>query len=102
MVRPTETARIPATASVAAHVLRILIRFYQLVISPFLPAHCRYWPTCSNYAKTAIHDHGALAGGWLALRRVGRCHPWGGSGYDPVPERHAPVSSRKGEWEQHV
>jgi uncharacterized protein len=102
MVKKAETDRMPVPATPAARALRILIRFYQLGVSPLLPAHCRYWPTCSNYAKTAIHDHGALAGGWLAVRRVGRCHPWGGSGYDPVPERRETRASRKDEWEQHV
>ncbi len=65
--------------------LRGLIKFYRLLISPVLPPHCRYWPTCSAYALEALQRHGPLKGGWLALRRVGRCHPWGGSGYDPVP-----------------
>ena len=61
------------------------IRFYQWVISPMLPAACRYQPTCSAYAVEAITRHGVLAGGWLTLRRLLRCHPWGGSGFDPVP-----------------
>ena len=47
---------------------------------------CRYLPTCSDYAQEALAEHGPVAGGWLALKRIGRCHPWGGSGYDPVPE----------------
>lgn len=63
-----------------------LIRGYQLLVSPFLGANCRYQPTCSEYAREAITRHGALKGGALALRRIGRCHPWGGAGYDPVPE----------------
>lgn len=63
-----------------------LIRGYQLLVSPFLGANCRYQPTCSEYAREAIARHGAMKGGALALRRIGRCHPWGGSGYDPVPE----------------
>ena len=67
--------------------LRGLIRGYQLVISPVLGPSCRYLPSCSDYAAEAIERHGALAGTWLALRRLARCHPWGGSGYDPVPER---------------
>ncbi|NKB54723.1 MAG: membrane protein insertion efficiency factor YidD [Alphaproteobacteria bacterium] len=71
-------------ASVA---LRALIRGYQIVVSPLLPAHCRYWPTCSAYAHQAVRKHGAIAGGWLGVRRIARCHPWGGSGYDPVPEK---------------
>ncbi|MCM1137582.1 MAG: membrane protein insertion efficiency factor YidD [Duncaniella sp.] len=61
------------------------IRFYQLCISPMLPASCRYTPTCSQYAIEAISKHGILKGGYLTVRRVLRCHPWGGSGYDPVP-----------------
>jgi putative membrane protein insertion efficiency factor len=71
-----------------AIVLRSLIRGYQLLISPLFPASCRYQPTCSSYAHEAIQVHGALHGGWLAAKRLGRCHPWGGSGYDPVPKGH--------------
>ncbi|MCP1292981.1 MULTISPECIES: membrane protein insertion efficiency factor YidD [Chromobacterium] len=63
----------------------LLIRFYQLAISPWLAPRCRFQPTCSSYAIEAMKKHGALKGGWLAARRIGRCHPWGGSGYDPVP-----------------
>ena len=63
----------------------ILVRFYQLCISPFTPAACRYTPTCSQYALEALRKYGPFKGGWLALRRILRCHPWGGSGYDPVP-----------------
>ena len=61
------------------------IRFYQRYVSPMLPPACRFTPTCSHYAIEAIQKHGALKGLWLALRRLLRCHPWGGSGYDPVP-----------------
>ncbi|HEV3176415.1 MAG TPA: membrane protein insertion efficiency factor YidD [Stellaceae bacterium] len=68
--------------------LRGLIRSYQLLISPVLGPSCRYLPSCSDYAAEAIERHGALAGTWLAVRRLARCHPWGGSGYDPVPEQH--------------
>lgn len=64
-----------------------LIRAYQLLLSPFLPASCRYYPSCSAYGAEAIARHGALAGLWLTLRRILRCHPWGGMGLDPVPER---------------
>ena len=71
--------------SPAAAVLRLSIRVYQAAISPFFPAHCRYWPSCSAYAAEAVRTHGAMTGGWLAVRRIARCHPWGGSGYDPVP-----------------
>lgn len=61
------------------------IRFYQNGISPFTPPACRFEPTCSCYAHRAIEVHGAARGSWLALRRILRCHPWGGSGWDPVP-----------------
>ena len=63
-----------------------LIRAYQLLLSPFLPASCRYYPSCSSYSAEAIARHGVLAGLWLTLRRILRCHPWGGEGIDPVPE----------------
>ena len=62
-----------------------LIRFYQLCISPLSPPRCRYTPTCSQYAIEAVSKYGALKGGWLTLKRLARCHPWGGCGYDPVP-----------------
>lgn len=61
------------------------IRFYRKVLSPLTPAMCRFTPTCSAYAQEAILSHGVLRGGWLALRRICRCHPFGGCGYDPVP-----------------
>ena len=61
------------------------IRLYQWLISPLLGPNCRFTPSCSHYAIAAIERHGAGRGGWLALRRIMRCHPWGGSGYDPVP-----------------
>lgn len=63
-----------------------LIRGYQILISPLLPATCRYSPTCSAYSLEALQKHGIFKGGWLALKRIGSCHPWGGSGYDPVPD----------------
>lgn len=65
--------------------LRGLVRAYQLVLSPLLLPSCRYLPSCSDYAAEAIARHGAARGCWLALGRLLRCHPWGGSGYDPVP-----------------
>ena len=68
-----------------AKILLVLIRFYQYALSPMLPPRCRYQPTCSQYAIEAVRNYGALKGGWLAAKRIGRCHPWGGSGYDPVP-----------------
>lgn len=63
----------------------LLIRFYQLVISPLMPAACRFEPTCSTYALQALDKHGLFKGGWLAIKRIASCHPWGKSGYDPVP-----------------
>jgi putative membrane protein insertion efficiency factor len=77
----------------ASLLLRGLIRGYQLLISPILPGHsCRFLPTCSHYGMEAVETHGALKGGWLTLRRVLRCHPWGGSGYDPVPSASLAVA----------
>lgn len=71
--------------SPAAVLLRGVVRAYQLTLSPLLPMVCRFDPSCSRYAMQALAEHGALKGGLLAIKRLGRCHPWGGSGYDPVP-----------------
>jgi len=69
----------------------LLIRLYQVTLSPFIGRSCRFYPTCSNYALEAIHTHGALRGGWLALRRLSKCHPFHPGGYDPPPPReHRP------------
>jgi hypothetical protein len=62
-----------------------LVRLYRLVLSPWFGSNCRYQPTCSSYAIEALQVHGVMRGTWLAAKRIGRCHPWGGSGYDPVP-----------------
>lgn len=62
-----------------------LVKLYQGIVSPYLPNVCRYTPTCSQYMIEAIRKFGPLRGTWLGLKRIGRCHPWGGSGYDPVP-----------------
>jgi putative membrane protein insertion efficiency factor len=62
-----------------------LIRIYQYTISPYFPASCRYTPSCSAYGVEALKKHGAFKGGWLTLKRIASCNPWGGSGYDPVP-----------------
>ncbi len=66
-------------------VLILLVRAYQIVLSPLLPASCRYYPSCSTYAVEALERHGALRGGWLTLRRLARCNPFRPGGYDPVP-----------------
>ncbi len=88
-----------------AGLLRALVRLNQLVLSPYLGGRCRYLPSCSDYALEALASHGALGGSWLTLKRLARCRPFGGFGYDPVPapnHRHlaadggccrAPVSS---------
>ncbi|MBE0452182.1 MAG: membrane protein insertion efficiency factor YidD [Roseovarius sp.] len=68
-----------------ARLLALPIRAYRLILSPWLGWHCRYQPTCSQYALEALEAHGAWRGGWLAARRIARCNPWGGCGYDPVP-----------------
>jgi uncharacterized protein len=67
------------------HVLKILIRGYQLAISPLLGPSCRFYPSCSHYAIEAIEAHGAIRGTWLTIKRIGRCHPWNPGGFDPVP-----------------
>ncbi len=67
------------------YLLLLAVKFYRTCISPFTPPSCRFIPTCSQYAAEALQKYGALKGGWLALKRLARCHPWGGSGYDPVP-----------------
>ena len=62
-----------------------LVKLYRVAISPWLGMNCRFQPTCSEYAIEALQTHGVFRGTWLAAKRIGRCHPWGGSGYDPVP-----------------
>lgn len=62
-----------------------LVKIYRVGISPYLPQTCRYTPTCSAYATEALRKYGPLKGGWLALKRIASCHPWGGHGHDPVP-----------------
>ena len=64
-----------------------LVRIYQTLISPLTPATCRYQPTCSHYTIEALKTHGIIKGSGLAVKRIFSCHPWGGSGYDPVPEK---------------
>jgi hypothetical protein len=64
-----------------------LVRFYQIAISPYLPPSCRYTPTCSQYTLEALKKHGIIKGGWLSIKRIVSCNPWGGHGHDPVPEK---------------
>lgn len=63
----------------------MLIRFYQIAISPYTPSSCRFSPTCSQYTVEALQKYGLIKGGWLAVKRIFSCHPWGKSGYDPLP-----------------
>ena len=69
-------------------ILLALIRIYQVTLSSILGRRCRYLPTCSEYASDALNKHGAWRGFWLAVARVSRCHPWGGQGFDPVPDQY--------------
>jgi putative membrane protein insertion efficiency factor len=70
--------------SLAARLLVAIVRLYQASLGPFMGGHCRFSPTCSQYAIDALTAHGAMRGSWLTVRRIGRCHPFGGGGYDPV------------------
>lgn len=70
-----------------AFALSLPVRAYRLVLSPWVGTSCRFHPTCSAYALEALETHGAIRGAWLTIRRIGRCHPWGGSGVDNVPPR---------------
>jgi len=78
---------------IATYPFILLIRFYQAAISPYTPAACRFSPTCSSYSLEALQVHGLFKGSWLAIKRIGKCHPWGGSGYDPVPKKDESHSS---------
>ena len=78
-----------AVSKVLAYPLILLVRFYRVALSPWLGTNCRFDPTCSSYAIEALRAHGVFRGTWLAAKRIGRCHPWGGSGYDPVPNSEA-------------
>lgn len=69
-------------------ILILLVRTYQILISPLLPPRCRFYPSCSHYAIAALQEHGAIRGGWLSVHRVCRCHPLNAGGYDPVPLKH--------------
>ncbi len=70
-----------------------LVRLYQSAISPYFPSSCRFTPTCSQYTIEALQIHGLFKGSWLAINRIIKCHPWGGSGYDPVPEKEGKNSN---------
>ena len=80
----------------ATPLIRGAIHAYRFLISPVFGPACRFQPSCSSYALEAVDRHGAAKGSWLAFKRFGRCHPWGGSGYDPVPDPKAPCRSASG------
>ena len=71
--------------TVGQRIVLAVIRFYQRFLSPLLGSNCRFYPTCSNYTYEAIAKYGVRKGGWMGLRRIGRCHPWNAGGFDPVP-----------------
>jgi putative membrane protein insertion efficiency factor len=86
ILAPTRPSRMPRRSNTSMkRILLVLIRLYQLCVSPFSGGQCRFYPSCSAYAAEAIDTHGALRGSWLALRRLLRCHPWHEGGVDPVP-----------------
>lgn len=87
----------PSADTVMAWPLLGLIWLYRHTLSPLMGVNCRFAPTCSEYASGALRQHGAIKGSWLALKRISRCHPWGGSGYDPVPRRQDGGETRGGE-----
>jgi len=76
-------------------ILIALIKLYRYVISPYLAPSCRYTPTCSSYAIEAVERFGVFRGSWMAIRRIGRCHPWHSAGYDPVPDNNNLSMTRK-------
>ena len=82
--------------TVLARLLALPVRGYRLLFSPWVGHNCRYQPTCSAYALEALERHGGLKGGWLALRRILRCHPFGRSGYDPVPGADPEFDAKSG------
>jgi uncharacterized protein len=84
-LKTSDPSRPSNLAIMAALPAKGLVHVYRLLISPVLPGACRYAPTCSEYALEALTHHGILSGGWYVCKRLARCHPWGGSGYDPVP-----------------
>lgn len=69
----------------------VLIGIYKYLISPFTPPSCRHTPTCSTYASEALREWGPMLGGWMAVKRISRCHPWGTNGWDPVPKKAAKI-----------
>lgn len=87
MGKPLLKSTVDLTGRITGKFLILLVKFYQLVISPYLGSNCRHTPTCSNYMIEAIQRWGAVKGFWLGFKRLLKCHPWGTSGFDPVPEK---------------
>jgi putative membrane protein insertion efficiency factor len=95
--RPAPGGAAPsAPPSTAARLLLVAVRAYQLLLSPLLGGSCRYVPSCSQYMAEAVRRRGAVAGGWLGIKRLARCHPLGSSGFDPVPDDLAACSPAPG------
>lgn len=86
---PDDRSTAPRRVGLAARICIGFVRIYQATLSPLVGQHCRFQPTCSHYAVEALQAHGAIKGCWLAMRRLVRCHPLGGAGYDPVPETNS-------------
>ncbi|MGD9690100.1 MAG: membrane protein insertion efficiency factor YidD [Phycisphaerales bacterium] len=91
---PGEAGAASRELSILQRAAIVLVRGYQVTLGPFLGGRCRFYPSCSHYAIEAIREWGAVRGTWLAIRRVGRCHPLGAGGYDPVPTRDEPPTVR--------
>lgn len=87
MEKPLLKSTVEWTGKISAKVLISLVKFYQLAISPYLGSSCRHTPTCSHYMVEAIQEWGAAKGFWMGFKRILRCHPWGTSGFDPVPKK---------------
>jgi len=83
-----------AWGSAVGATMQAIVRAYQLMLSPVLPPSCRFLPTCSDYAIEALAEHGPWRGSGLTIRRLARCHPWGGTGYDPVPPHPSATADR--------
>jgi len=84
----TKNQATPPNLSGLTWFIALPIRFYRVGISPMIPNRCRHLPSCSEYALEALEKHGPIQGTWLTIKRIGRCHPWGTHGYDPVPDKH--------------
>ena len=79
--------------TITGHIIALPVRFYRYGLSPLIPSRCRHLPTCSEYTLDALQIHGPIQGAWLSIKRIGRCHPWGTHGYDPVPDKILPKKS---------